>query len=162
MIKAVLFDWGDTLMEDLPGMQGPMCDWPEVVPVAGAAELLTALQGKLAIYLATNAADSSELQIIKAFERVGLAECFNGFWCRENLGLTKADADYFPEIARRLTLEPAEILMVGDSYSRDILPAQQAGLQALWFNRQAEQPRATDAIKKLEELLPWLQQQGAV
>jgi len=27
MIKALIFDWGDTVMRDFPDCKGPMADW---------------------------------------------------------------------------------------------------------------------------------------
>ena len=45
-IRAVLFDWGNTLMRDLPGQHGPMRDWPHVEALPGALETLTALRAQ--------------------------------------------------------------------------------------------------------------------
>ena len=43
MIKIYLFDWGDTLMIDSPGIPGKMCDWKVVQAVEGAKEMLSCL-----------------------------------------------------------------------------------------------------------------------
>jgi hypothetical protein len=58
-----IFDWGDTLMVDLPGQNGPMCDWPEIEVVAGATECLSALSKFAKCHVATNALNSNESQI---------------------------------------------------------------------------------------------------
>ncbi len=35
MIKAILFDWGDTVMRVLPQYHGAMKDWPKVEAIPG-------------------------------------------------------------------------------------------------------------------------------
>jgi len=87
--KIYLFDWGDTLMVDFPDQKGKMCDWDEVQAVNGAHEILENLSREHLIYVATNAADSSENDIKLAFERVGLAQFLAGYFCKANLGLGK-------------------------------------------------------------------------
>ncbi|MDK9759618.1 HAD family hydrolase, partial [Vibrio sp. D173a] len=72
MTKTYLFDWGNTLMVDFPDQSGKMCDWPVVEPIAGAHETLEYLSKYHKVYVATNAADSTELEIKHAFSRVGL------------------------------------------------------------------------------------------
>ena len=74
MKEVYLFDWGDTLMVDFPGMAGKMCDWTVVETVEGAREVLAVLSQKARIYVATGAADSTESEIKRAFERVGLSQ----------------------------------------------------------------------------------------
>ncbi len=53
MIDIYLFDWGDTLMVDFPGVPGKMCDWEIVEAVTGAKEALAALSKHAQIYIAT-------------------------------------------------------------------------------------------------------------
>ena len=35
-LRGVVWDWGDTLMRDIPGQKGPMVDWPHVEAMPGA------------------------------------------------------------------------------------------------------------------------------
>ena len=80
-----LFDWGDTLMVDIPGQAGKMCDWPEVKAMPGAAETLAYLSQTSKIYVATNAVESAPDDIERAFERAGMAQFISGYFCRANL-----------------------------------------------------------------------------
>jgi len=74
-VGCVLFDWGNTLMVDLPGCFGPMASWPRVEAVAHAQETLGQLRAAgWHIALATNAADSDEDQIRIALARAGHAD----------------------------------------------------------------------------------------
>ena len=134
MIQHYLFDWGDTLMVDIPNQTGPMCDWPEVKVVEGALDCLKHLSQTVQCHLATNAEDSTEAQIRKALQKAGLSEYITHIFCRENLGVSKTDASYYPKIISKLEADPAQITMTGDSLERDVLPAKEAGLNAIWFN----------------------------
>lgn len=51
--------------------------------------------------------------------------------CRE--GLTKPAPELFDRVLRRAGADPAETLMVGDSYSKDIRPAADCGMRTLWL-----------------------------
>ncbi len=136
-----LFDWGNTLMVDDPRQTSKMYLWPELNVVPGAQKLLAELANTHAIYLATNAADSNQDDIRLAFERVGLAQYMSGYFCRDNLGLAKGSAEFYRKIVARLNVPPGNVTMVGDQYQMDILPAVEAGLQAVWLsNEQNTQP----------------------
>ena len=133
-MKAYLFDWGDTLMVDDPTQKGKMCDWPEVKAVDGAEPLLSYLSESAPVYIATNAADSTEEDIKKAFERVNLAQFVSGYFCKANLGIGKGSPAFYLRICQQLNCNPAEVTMIGDSLDNDVKPAVSAGLQAIWFN----------------------------
>lgn len=129
-----LFDWGDTLMVDIPGQTGPMCDWPKVQVVAGAKDCLKRLSQNAYCHLATHAEDSSEVQIRQALIGAELSEFITHVFCRENLGVGKTDPRYYPTITAKLAVSPEHITMVGDSLERDVYQALKAGLKAVWFN----------------------------
>ncbi|MEZ9949654.1 GNAT family N-acetyltransferase/HAD family hydrolase [Vibrio breoganii] len=133
-VNTILFDWGDTLMVDLPDQQGKMCDWPEVFTVEGAIEALQELSKRYQIYVATNAEDSTESDIHKAFHRAGLATFISGYFCKANLGIGKGSAEFFCKIAQELGESTESMLMVGDTLDKDINPAIEAGLKVVWFN----------------------------
>ncbi|MDD9158405.1 HAD family hydrolase [Aliivibrio sp. S4TY2] len=135
MRKAYLFDWGDTLMVDFPNTPGKMCDWKTVQAVDGASEMLALLSQKgHLLYVATGADDSSVQDIELAFERVGLSQFISGYFCKSNLGLSKGSPEFYQGIADKLGVEPSQLTMVGDSLEKDIISAQEAGLNAVWFN----------------------------
>ena len=49
------------------------------------------------------------------------------------VGVAKPDPEIFRLAARRLALAPAECVVVGDSFDRDVVPAKAAGMQAIWL-----------------------------
>ncbi|MBC7221164.1 HAD-IIIA family hydrolase [Candidatus Bipolaricaulota bacterium] len=133
-IRVVLFDWGGTLMRDIPGFDGPMADWPRVEAVPGAEEALRALHGRYLIAVATNAALSNERLVRAALARVGLAAYVSVVVTARDLGLSKPDLAFFHAVLERVGCSAAEAVMVGDGYGADIVGAKSAGLRAVWFN----------------------------
>lgn len=154
MSDIYLFDWGDTLMVDYPGVPGKMCDWETIKAVDGAEVALKSISKKSQIYIATGAADSSDEDILKAFQRVGLDRYISGYFCSSNLGCKKIDPDFFPRILQRLGKEPVQVTMVGDSLENDILPAKEIGINTIWFNRKKKSDIQVDVdtITSLIEL----------
>jgi putative hydrolase of the HAD superfamily len=154
MKKIYLFDWGDTLMVDFPDAPGKMCEWEIVEAVAGAKEALKALSKHSQIYIATGAADSTELEIKRAFERVELSQFISGYFCKANLGLSKGMPAFLPAILDKLQVSSIDVAMVGDSFEKDIKPAISAGIQPIWFtdNDIKPMPSKVQKIKALSEL----------
>ena len=132
-IEVFLFDWGDTLMVDFPGMPGKMCDWDKVEAIEGAQEVLEKLSQRAHIYIATGAANSVESEIERAFARVGLNRFISGYFCKSNLGLSKGSAEFLPAILAQLNKSADKVAMVGDNLQKDIVPAAAIGIQPIWF-----------------------------
>jgi putative hydrolase of the HAD superfamily len=152
-IKAILFDWGDTLMVDYPQFEGKMCNWPKVAAVEGAKETLIRLSKQYHLYLATNAQDSTLIEIESALQRVDLLAPLTGVFCKSELGVDKKSPEFYPTIVKRLGLPPSNILMVGDSIIKDITPAKQAGLQTVWLTQSGSHSDADTVCTDLTTLL---------
>ncbi|WP_373943515.1 HAD family hydrolase [Vibrio chagasii] len=157
LTKTVLFDWGNTLMIDFPDAQGKMCDWEIVQEVSGAQALLAELSKHHNIYIATNAADSSKTDIICAFERVGLSQYIDGYFCKASIGLSKYEPGFYPAIISQLGIKPKEITMIGDTLEKDIYPALEAGLQAVWLNTEGDIPDTILPIVEVQNLIELLE-----
>ncbi|KJY82746.1 HAD family hydrolase [Vibrio galatheae] len=154
MSHVYLFDWGDTLMIDFPSQSGKMYLWSHVEAVAESEQTLKQLSQQHTIYVATSAQDSSEAEIQRAFERVGLDSYINGYFCKANLGLEKNSADFYLAILESLGDSASQVTMVGDSLSKDIYPAIEAGLHAVYYNPAREYvPTDVTSIERLSQLL---------
>ena len=129
-----IFDWGATLMVDFPGAKGPMSRWDKVAAVEGARETLAALHRKAGCYLATNAQDSKESDIVTALQRVGLADHIDRVFCFENVGHRKPSPAFFDTILHMIGATPSHTVMVGDSLDTDVAGALAAGLHGIWYN----------------------------
>jgi putative hydrolase of the HAD superfamily len=55
-------------------------------------------------------------------------------------GVAKPDPEIFHIALRRLGLPPGDCLMVGDSFDRDVVPAKQLGLRAVWLRGPSPRP----------------------
>ncbi len=153
-IEIYLFDWGDTLMVDFPGVPGKMCDWDIVEAVDGSREVLRHLARQAKIYIATGAAESTELDIRQAFDRVDLGRFISGYFCQANLGVIKGTAAFFPAILAILGRPATSLAMVGDSLVKDIEPAAAVGMKPIWLanGRKGRVPHGTKIINHLREL----------
>jgi putative hydrolase of the HAD superfamily len=153
-IEIYLFDWGDTLMVDLPDNSGKMCDWEVVEAVDGAGEVLQQLSQKSEIYVATGATESTETEIKAALARVGLSNYVTGYFCIANLGLSKGSPEFLPAIIKKLGKPASCIAMVGDSLDKDIQPASDAGIKPIWLSGVSTRdlPENNRVIKTLHDL----------
>jgi HAD superfamily hydrolase (TIGR01509 family) len=134
----ILFDWGNTLMQDITEFDGPMYTWPQVAVIPHALEVLAELKPYWSFALATNAADSEEVDIQAALSRVGLDRYIKKVYCFRKINHKKPSKEFFAYILNDLGIAPKDAIMVGDNFEDGILGANQAGLYAIWLNRSDE------------------------
>jgi len=159
---CILFDWGDTLMRDFKEFSGPMKDWPRLEAIPGAAEMLAALHPHRILAIATNAADSDEMNIRLALQRVDLDRWLDTVYCFKNIGYKKPSREFYGHILADLKLAPPSVCMVGDNYEADILGANACGIRGVWFKEhsleesQAALHRTIHSLADLPEALKLL------
>lgn len=157
MHKAILFDWGNTLMIDDKTQQGKMRYWDKIQLVNGASETLRKLSSVYPLYVATGAGDSTIKDIHAAFARAEIDVFIKGYFNRQNIPFLKGSSDFYLAISSALGVKPQELCMIGDSLEKDIIPAKQAGLSALWLNHHRHTPPpqvvAITQLQALESLL---------
>lgn len=163
LYSVILFDWGETVMKDDPTQTAPMVDWPQVEMVAGVDALLENLHasGKT-IALATSAEVSNETQIRGALARLNLNQYFDKIYSFRTTGLQKSAA-FYEYVLEDLKIQPAEALMIGDSFEKDVLAANQVGIAAVWFNPSTPEKRngaGFVTVNSLAELLARFQPAG--
>ena len=151
--QHLLFDWGNTLMKDIPGMHGPMSSWPSVSAIPGAVEILGTLSQQLPCHIATNANASSEDQIRTALKRVNLDGYITEIFCYKRIGTIKPEVAFFQYITQTLGCSADNIIMIGDSLETDIMGALNANIKAIWFNpSHLPCPPDINMITQLQEL----------
>lgn len=157
MIKAIIFDWGDTIMRDFPGKKGPMYQWDHVEWIPGAEDALKMLVGKCKLIIATSAFQSDTNDMIKALERVGAHKYFDRFFSSKDLGYEKSDVRFYKSIARSINVLPENCAMVGNLYEKDIVIAKECGMFTVFFNKEGTIntfEKADKIINSFEELTP--------
>ena len=104
--------------------------------VPGAQEALEALQRKgYRLFAASNS--FGHLQRSR-LQHAGILHYFEDTYISMDIGYDKPDVRFYEEALRRCGLAANEVIMVGDSMTTDIIGAQQAGLDAIYFNRRNE------------------------
>jgi FMN phosphatase YigB (HAD superfamily) len=155
MIKALIFDWGDTVMRDFPEKGGPMYLWDHVEWIPGAEQALKQLHDKYIMVIATNAGQSDTLSMIMALKRVGADRYFRYFFSSKDLGFEKPDVRFFDSITIQIGVLPSECAMIGNFYEKDIIGAKQCSMTTILFNEmkiKGSFPLADKIISKMKDL----------
>jgi putative hydrolase of the HAD superfamily len=152
LIKAVLFDWGNTVIKDFPDQTGPMYAWNKIEKVENSEECLQQLTKTYDCYLATNAKDSTILEIRKALQIVHLNEYFKDIFCFKEIGFEKPSKEYFDIVLKRLSLKAQEVLLVGDNLENDVIGGLQNGMEAILFDPEGKNQYAGLKVQSLLEI----------
>jgi len=156
MIKALIFDWGDTVMRDFPACPGSMAEWEQVEWIPDLQEPLKILNKKFTCCIASNAGFSDASLMKKALERVGAEKYFHFFFTSKDLGYEKPDSRFFQTIAEEINIIPEECIMIGNVYKKDICGAKAVGMKTIFFNenkRTGDFPDADKIIFSMKELM---------
>lgn len=106
----------------------------------GAEELLKELASRYRLCLASNGSVAIQYSRLKL---AGIGPYFDRIFISEELGANKPDKAFFDRCFEALPeVDPAEILMVGDSLTSDIRGGQNAGIRTCWFNPHGKLVRA--------------------
>ncbi len=122
--------------------------------IHGAEELLSELSLSYDLYAVTNGnADIQRSRI----EKAGLNRFFKGFFISEEIGFAKPDKRFFDTAFSQVKdFTPALSVIIGDSLSSDILGAENAGVESIYYNPEELENRTGIApdfeITKLEEI----------
>jgi len=143
MIRWIIFDWGNTVMRELPHYDGAMVDWPHVEAMPGIEQALQTLRPHYQLAIATNAQLSDADKVRGALHRLHLDLYFDVIITAIELGVQKPDPAFFEAVLQLCGCAPEEAVMVGDSYLKDVLGAWQAGLRTIWYNWDSTPPPET-------------------
>ncbi|MDQ1909623.1 HAD family hydrolase [Paenibacillus sp. GD4] len=132
-IKALLFDWGDTVMADDPAKHEPMVTWEEVRLVPYIHPALLQLHKDYTLCIASNARDSNAELMCQALERVHVRHLFRYAYTSSELGAAKPEPLFFSSLLAKIGLSPAECIMIGNDLQKDIAGARAAGIRTIWY-----------------------------
>lgn len=123
-----------------------------------AKPVLQQLAEKYPLVLVSNFYGNIET-VLKDF---GIRDYFQAIIESAVLGIRKPDPRIFEHGVKALGCQPGETLVIGDSYRKDIAPAEQIGCQVLWIKGEAwsEEENATfhpNTIESLGETLEVLE-----
>ena len=132
MLEAIIFDMGDTLMEEADDRVVPI-DRLEVVMLEGVPKVLDSLSRRFRLAGITNATSSREEHVMRALDRLGIGGYFETVVSSVDMGVKKPDPRIFEECLERLGLPPSKVLMVGDRLDADVAGARRLGMRAIWY-----------------------------
>lgn len=119
--------------------------------VPGALALLEQLRGCAAVAVVSNnmqAEQEEKLQLL------GMAHLIDALVVSERVGVAKPAPAIFAEALRQLGCTAANAVMLGDSWSADVLGARAAGIRAIWLNRHGRTCPDPDMAYELTGLEP--------
>lgn len=122
--------------------------------------VLTELRKKYRIGLVTNFYGNMSVVL----DEFGLASLFDTVTESAVLGVRKPDPQIFRLAVKALGVEAENVIVIGDSYSKDILPAHEIGCHTIWLKGEgwvSEELTTCEAdyiIKDLYEVEPVLKQ----
>jgi HAD superfamily hydrolase (TIGR01549 family) len=120
--------------------------------IAGAAELLTAVRCRAKVGIVSNNLLEEQREKLKHCGLDGYCEVLV---VSEEAGVAKPDPRIFTIALDRLGCDPGETVMVGDSWSADIVGAIAAGIRPIWFNRNgASAPDGATHVDTIDSLEP--------
>lgn len=127
----ILFDLGDTLMiEETEQKDGDgVTLTAELVP--GMADLVRGLR-EAGVRLGL-VADTRSETYRHVLRQHALDDLFAYVAISEELGIAKPHPEMFLSVVRQAGSAPADALMVGNNYARDIAGAHACGLATVWF-----------------------------
>ena len=104
--------------------------------VPGAKEMLENLQAKgYRLFAASNSFGNLQRSRL---EKADILKYFEDTYISMDIGYDKPDIRFYQEALRRCGLQAKEVLMIGDSMTTDVIGAQKAGMDALFFGRQKD------------------------
>lgn len=159
MIKAVLFDLGDTLIVE-EAVRGRQLWEVTLKKVPHVEEVLRELRRRYRLGVITNTVTSREQHVRMALKRIGLEQYFDVILTSVDVGCNKPDEKIFLKALEALNVQPKEAVMVGNRVSTDIVGANRIGMKTIlfkWNERYPEEARSpseqpTHTISSLEKL----------
>ncbi|WP_281541802.1 HAD family hydrolase [Maribacter aestuarii] len=85
----------------------------------------------------------------RKIEKLGLAKYVDFLVTSEEVGIEKPDAAMFTKALQKLDCKASEALMIGDSWSKDIVGANAMGIPSFWINHKKEAQLLTENIREV-------------
>lgn len=138
---------------------GPM--WSVLGTRVTYPEVAAAIRALRQRYTVAVASISDETPLLQDLSRGGID--VDGVYCSESMQVYKPRPQFYHRVLESLHCPPEQAVYVGDSPLEDIQGPQRVGMKAVWIDRKGRQlPEGVhpDAvIHRMDELLPWLEQQ---
>jgi HAD superfamily hydrolase (TIGR01509 family) len=129
-LKAIAFDWGHTLMDELRDRQVSL-DVRPVHLMPGVADVLPRLTLPLAIWANTRVV--AEAAVRGWLDRAGLGPLFRWVITSVDAGVRKPAPEFFQYALARCGLTKEDVLFVGNQLNSDITGGEAFGIRTVWL-----------------------------
>ena len=120
--------------------------------VEGAASLLQAVRRRAAVAIVSNNLRQEQADKL---EYCQLASYVDALIVSEEAGVSKPDPAIFARALNALGVAATDAVMVGDSWTADVLGARAAGIRPVWFNPlRLQAPDPTLGVAEIHALIP--------
>jgi putative hydrolase of the HAD superfamily len=130
VVKAVLFDLGDTIIEEQVDDKARL-DELHLHAQPEAREVVELLSHIVVLGLVTDTETSPEPSVRKALHQLGFNDFFSVVVTSQDVGEAKPSPRIFEEALRLLGVRPDETVMVGNDIDRDIAGAKRMGIRTI-------------------------------
>jgi HAD superfamily hydrolase (TIGR01662 family) len=153
VIRAVLIDFGETLVERISDRDAPLTQLaPVLFPETGAALGELKRAGYL-LGVVSNTDRTDEEQMEQVLETLGIRGYLDTVVTSVSVGSRKPEPEIFLRALERLACSAAEAVMVGDDAAVDIAGGAALGMPTVLVRRGTPPPPATGADVVIASLL---------
>jgi FMN phosphatase YigB (HAD superfamily) len=163
MLKAVIFDFGHTIMDESKGQETPLESRP-VCLMPGLFSTLPHITFRMGIWANTRVSNAQDVR--RWLKRAGINQYFEWVITSVDAGARKPDRAFFSYALKKCKLQKEEALFIGNQLNTDVLGANGYGIRCVWLSGRAyrslddtvddasirSQVRPTHVIRLLEEL----------
>ncbi len=135
-VHGLLFDFGDTLVEEGPFLPGrsPL--------IGGVAETLPLLEGRYRLGLVSNTQGAVRSEVAQALDALGIGRFFSMVLTSSDIGWRKPHPIIFEAAVASLGTPPERTVMVGNSLSNDVAGAKACGMRTVHFRWSPRYPHS--------------------
>lgn len=130
-VKALAFDLGHTLMDELRDRDVPM-DVRPVHLMPGVAEVVPRMTLPLAIWANTRVAREGDVR--RWLERAGIAGSFRWVITSIDAGARKPARAFFEFAIGRMACRPDDVVFVGNQLNADVAGGEAFGIRTVWVS----------------------------
>lgn len=132
MLKAIIFDLGNTLIRQDDGHRFPH-----------AKEVLTQLKNQFKLALISNVLPTTSAERIhELLMEAELIDFFDVVLVSSEVGISKPEPRIFEIVLEELNVEPEEAVMVGNTISTDIFGGNRIGMKTVLLQPEQEYQRS--------------------
>jgi phosphoglycolate phosphatase-like HAD superfamily hydrolase len=163
--RVIFFDFGDTLIRQEVDSETTL-DNLDLKLLPQVNEILEYASRHFELGLITNTETSDEAAIWRCLQKLGTDKHFKTITTSIDVGAKKPDKKIFLTALSKHNAEPKSVIMVGNNYGEDIIPAKQLGMTTVYLRQHRDSGNqffesADYVVESTDELLQFFRDKGA-